>query len=168
MGFQNQMIDRRNHDDAPTPQYGTAPQRAPPHELTDPQDGQSHPPDQQTPVQRAPTLLEKLDQRAPSTPEPPTATPEAFEDAVEELGAPNDPSPVNPVRQNPLRNCRQPEHFRQHGFSLVKSYCRAITADLLLTQGHTYGNLYLLNLLLDHDFGLYEKRMERLPRGPVT
>ena len=119
-------------------------------ESTDPQDGQSHPLDQRTPAQRGPTLLEKLEQRAPSTPEPPTATPEAFEDAVEEIGAPNDTSPVNPVRRNPRRNFRQPECFCQHGFSLVKSYCRAMTADLLLTQGHTYNNIYLLNLLPDH------------------
>ena len=75
--------DRRNHDDAPAPQDGTAPQRAPPPELTNPQDGKSHPPDQWMPAQRAPTLLDKLEQRAPSTPEPPTATPETFEDAVE-------------------------------------------------------------------------------------
>ena len=32
-----------------------------------------------------------------------------------------------------------------------------MTAALLFTQGHTYNNSYLLNLLLDHDFGLYEK-----------
>ena len=31
-----------------------------------------------------------------------------------------------------------------------------MTAAILLTQGHTYDNRYLLNLLLDHDFGLYE------------
>ena len=75
---------------------------------------------------------------------------------MEELGTPNDPSPVNHVRQNPRRNCRQPERSPQHGFSLVKSYSCAITAALLLTQGNTYNNHYLLNLLLDHNFGLYE------------
>ena len=31
-----------------------------------------------------------------------------------------------------------------------------MTSALLLTQGHTYNNRYLLNLLLDHDFGLYK------------
>ena len=31
-----------------------------------------------------------------------------------------------------------------------------MTAALLLTQGHTYDNRYFLNLLLDHNFGLYE------------
>ena len=92
----------------------------------------------------------------PSTPELPTATPETFKDAVEELGARNDPSPINPVRRNPLHNLRKPGGFRQYGFSLVKSYCRAMTAALLLNQGHKYDNRYLLNLLLDHDFSLYE------------
>ena len=31
-----------------------------------------------------------------------------------------------------------------------------MTAALLLNQGHKYDNRYLLNLLLDHDFSLYE------------
>ena len=31
-----------------------------------------------------------------------------------------------------------------------------MTAALIFTQGHTYENCYLLNLLLDHYFGLYE------------
>ena len=148
--------DHRNHDDTPSPQDGTAHQRALPPESTDPQDGQSHPPEQRTPAQRAPKVLEKLEKRATSTPESPTATPETFEYAVEELGATNDPSPVNPVHRNPRRNFRQPERFCQHGFSLVKSYCCAMTAALILTQGHTYDNSYLLNLLLDHNFGQYE------------
>jgi hypothetical protein len=37
---------------------------------------------------------------------------------------------------------------------------------LLLTQGQSYDTRYLLNLLLDHDFGLYENLTPSLIQGP--
>jgi hypothetical protein len=61
-----------------------------------------------------------------------------------------------PVRCNPHRSWRSPKRYRQHGFTVVRSYCKAMVSTLLLMQGQLYDNQYLLNLLLDHDFGLYK------------
>jgi len=46
--------------------------------------------------------------------------------------------------------------YAQHGAITVRSYCAAMVSALLLTSGQAYDNRYLLNLLLDRDFGLYD------------
>jgi hypothetical protein len=117
-------------------------QRAPPSSpQRAPLSPQRAPPSSQRATQRAP---HRAPQRAPPTPFDLTET---IQSEVE------DPTSD---RRNPKRSHRAPKRYRQHGFSVVRSYCHAMVGALLLTQGQAYDNRYLLNLLLDHDFGLYE------------
>jgi hypothetical protein len=91
---------------------------------------------------------------APESPQraPPEAQPPPMEPVIEDA-----PTISTPVRRNPRRVRQVPHRYRtQHGLSLVKAYGRAMVGALLLTQGQAYDNRYLLNLLLDNDFGVYE------------
>ena len=90
----------------------------------------SHPPDTRH-DQRAPTPLPRHNPRQ-ETPRP------------------------QPPRRNPRRAVRNPAPTRQHGLGLVRKYCRTMMCGLLSLQGRAYDNRYLLNLLLDQDFGLYD------------
>jgi hypothetical protein len=115
-------------------------------------------PDDEMQPQRAPP---DASQRAPTEvafdfPEPPT--PDSPQRALPTPDIPPElpADPHTPVRRYPTRNRRAPVRLHQHGYSVVRSYCRAMVGALLLTQGQAYDNRYLLNLLLDHDFGLYE------------
>ena len=72
-------------------------------------------------------------------------------------------SPGSP-RRNPSRDCRAPERYRdrglliesgQHSSSRVRSFCHGMISMLLMYQGREYDSRYLLNLLLDHEFGLF-------------
>jgi hypothetical protein len=125
----------------PPPPDSTVPQRAPP--------GSDAP-------QRAPPSSDPDGpQRAPP-PSPPPPDPIVPQRAQPETSL-EGPEPPTPVRRNPRRTRQVPERYRvQHGFSVVKSYCRAMVGALLLTQGQAYDSRYLLNLLLDNEFGLYE------------
>jgi hypothetical protein len=73
--------------------------------------------------------------------------------SVDALQDESEVASITSVRQNPQRNCRTPERYHQHGYLVVRYCCRAMTAALSLTRGHAYDNQYLLNLLLDHEFG---------------
>ena len=109
------------------------------------------------PSQRAPCTVDSTvdvsQQRAPNV----TPTKE-FSDAFEsEPSMVDQPAPdPNPVRRYPSCNQHPPERYHQNGYSVIKSYCRSLTSYLLLSQGQSYNNRYLLNLLLDQEFGLYE------------
>jgi hypothetical protein len=111
---------------------------------------------ERAPSERAPVASE----RAPDGLTPESAGPQR---APLPQALPASPPPVEPaeaplptpVRRNPQRNRRAPQRYWQHGYSIVKSYCRAMTGALLLTQGQAYDNRFLLNLLLDPNFGPY-------------
>ena len=69
-----------------------------------------------------------------------------------------------PLRRNPLRDRRAPERYRerglliesgQHPSSHIRSFCHGMIGMLSLYQGRAYDSRYLLNLLLDHEFGLF-------------
>ena len=44
----------------------------------------------------------------------------------------------------------------QHGSKWVKYYCAAMVYSLMISSDQSYGNQYLLNLLLTNDFEFYE------------
>jgi hypothetical protein len=127
----------------PDPLDDTSAQRAPQPDAVPP--AAAVPPDPPDP-QRTPLIQPESPQRAPPADDPLPASPLEY--------AP----PVTPVRRNPCRVRQVPQRYRtQHGFLVVKTYCRAMAGALLLSQtGQAYDSCYLLNLLLDHDFGLYE------------
>jgi hypothetical protein len=113
--------------------------------------------------QRAPPEPPDAPQRAPPTEDPPGTTEPAPPQRapLDDLPSPiseaeMEPELLTPVHRRSQRTRLPPKRYRQHGFLVVKSYCRAMVGALLLTQGQAYDNRYLLNLLLDHDFGLYE------------
>jgi hypothetical protein len=123
---------------APEPDDELLPQRAPPESS-----------------QRAPLITTPTPESLPTSPQRAPPSPQR---ALPELAPPTEPppDPPTPVRRYPTRTRRAPVRDHQHGYSVVSSYCRAMVGALLLTQGQSYNNRYLLNLLLDHEFGLYE------------
>jgi hypothetical protein len=127
------------------------PQRAPPD--PGPFDGPpENLPPEPSPFQRAPPSEPESPQRAP--PDSPSLDSPVLDDM-----------PPTPVRRYPRRTRQTPQRYRagaQHNFAVVKGYCRAMVCALLLTRGQAYDSRYLLNLLLDNDFGLYENL------GPTT
>jgi hypothetical protein len=121
------------------------------------------------PSQRAPELQESDPdplQRAPLQRESPQRAPsvQRASDLILEQESGEDPPFVNVSMEEPLiPTLRRSTHVRkanpkyaQHGAVVVRSYCAAMLSALMLTSGHTYDNHYLLNLLLDHGFGLYD------------
>jgi hypothetical protein len=104
-----------------------------------------------------------LPPRAPDTPSPrapdPTPPPDApdepiFVDAL--VNEPTEVEPPAPPLQRSTRSRKPNPRYAQHGAVIVRSYCAAMISALMLTNGQAYNNRYLLNLLLDQDFGLYE------------
>jgi hypothetical protein len=76
----------------------------------------------------------------------------SFVDALMDI--PADPAPP-PLRR--ITRVRKPNpRYAQHGAVVVRSYCAAMISAVMLTRGEAYDNRYLLNLLLDQDFGLYK------------
>lgn len=73
-----------------------------------------------------------------------------------------DASMEKPVEHSPpaLRHSthtRKPNpRYAQHGAVVVQSYFAAMISALMLTSGKTYDSRYLLNVLSDHNFGLYD------------
>ena len=147
---------QRSHDGAlpsdgpPIPDNNAARLQRAPYEL--PGSPQRAPPNEDSHSDSAAASPQRAPQRAPPPFDAELLPPEP------DLG-PELPTPIrrNP-RRNPQRSCNKkaPARYRQHGFTVVRSYCRAMVGALLLTQGQRYDNRYLLNLLLDHDFGLYD------------
>jgi hypothetical protein len=158
--------------DGDDPQDGDVPQDGPPvvpdpHFPHFPDDPADPPPPQRADPpssQRARPSSQRADPppSLDSPPESPQRAPPTGPVALD----PADGSPTPVLRRNPLRNRRAPTRYRQHGYSVVRSYCRAMVGALLLTQGQSYDTRYLLNLLLDHDFGLYENLTPSLIQGP--
>ena len=86
------------------------------------------------PSKRAPsTVSSTLDvsqQRAPNV----TPTEEFSYDFESELSMFDQLTPeTTPVRRYAYGNQHPPERYHQHGYSVTRSYCRALTASLLLT-----------------------------------
>jgi hypothetical protein len=55
-----------------------------------------------------------------------------------------------------LQIFRGSESLIHNGAVVARSYCAAMISALMLTSGEAHDNRYLLNLLLDRDFGLYK------------
>ena len=45
----------------------------------------------------------------------------------------------------------------QHSSLCIRSFCHAMISVLATSQGRTYDSRYLLNLLLDHEFSLFNE-----------
>ena len=46
--------------------------------------------------------------------------------------------------------------YYQNGSKRVKTYYEDMVSNLMLSSGKSYGNRYLINILLTPDFGLYD------------
>ncbi len=89
---------------------------------------------------RAPIPSERPPVASERPPEVVTSEPAGPQRALLPQTPPADPPPVEsaaasatPVRRNPQRNQQAPQRYWQHGYSVVKSYCQAMTGALLLT-----------------------------------
>ncbi len=141
---QSRRLDPASQDGrTPLDRDPSAPQRAP-----DSSDRDSDSP-QRAPPQRAPP------QRAPTPPPSPVVDNDNDPPFVDSLMEEPDPTPP-PLRRGTRRTRNPNPSYAQHGAVTVRSYCTAMVSALLLTSGQAYDNRYLLNLLLDRDFGLYD------------
>jgi hypothetical protein len=127
----------------PAPPDDEPAQRAPPAPPDD-EPAQRAPPEE--PSQRAPG---RASERAPDPEQRDTDHP-IFVDAV------MDEAPEPPPLRRSTRIRKPNPRYAQHGSVVIRSYCAAMISALMLTSGQAYDNRYLLNLLLDRDFGLYE------------
>jgi hypothetical protein len=132
-------------------------------QAADPQDGRI-PSDREPPdSQRAPDSSDRNSdslQRAPPQRAPtPVLDPITDNDPpfVDSLMEEPEPDPGPPALRRSTRRTRNPNpSYAQHGSLIVRSYCASMVSALFLTSGQAYDNRYLLNLLLDRDFGLYD------------